>query len=78
MYSYLFIYLFVYLLAEMPGIARAGWPQKYPAPFRWAKEIVWTLWRTETRSRGNGSLTTLPGQQSLSRYPIVGALLGIL
>jgi hypothetical protein len=30
-------------LAEMPGVARAGWLQKYPALFRWAKYTVWTL-----------------------------------
>jgi hypothetical protein len=26
------------LLAEMPGVARAGWLQKYPALFGWATE----------------------------------------
>jgi hypothetical protein len=58
----------------MLGIARTGWLQKYPALFGWATETVWTLWRRETRSRGNGSLTTFSGQQSLLSYPIVGAL----
>jgi hypothetical protein len=29
---------YIFVLAEMPGIARAGWLQKYPALFRWAKE----------------------------------------
>jgi hypothetical protein len=58
----------------MPDVARAGWLQKYPALFGRATETVWTLWRRETRSRGNGSLTTFLGQQSLLGYPIVGAL----
>jgi hypothetical protein len=61
-------------LAEMPGVAGAGWLQKYPALFGWATETAWTLWRRETHSRGNGSLTTFLGQQSLLGYPIVGAL----
>jgi hypothetical protein len=61
-------------LAEMPGVAQAGWLQKYLALFGWAIETAWTLWRRETRSRGNGLLTTFLGQQSLLGYFIVGAL----
>jgi hypothetical protein len=41
--------MIIHSLAEMPGVARAGWLQKYPALFGWATETVWTLWRTETR-----------------------------
>jgi hypothetical protein len=61
--------LIISILAEMPGVAQAGWLQKYPVLFGWSTETVWKLWRRETRSRGNGLINHVFGATVFIRLP---------